>query len=151
MYSTLGTREMCIMESRVEYLSKQKCLLRPRRKAGAGGNDPVAPRGNRGLAPVQLAWRKFSYVTAPSQRPFPDVHQLYQALPPLRSPLHSLAAATMSCLRMRRAQFASQVSCSQFLCALPPIQASPKPASSAQRRVPQFLVPRHMFASRGFV
>jgi hypothetical protein len=66
---------MCTMESRVEHLSKQKCLLRPRRKAGAGGNDPVAPRGNRGLAPVQLAWRKFSYVTAPSQRPFPDVHQ----------------------------------------------------------------------------
>jgi hypothetical protein len=36
-----------------------------------------------------------------------------QIPPPLRPPLHSLAFATMSCLRMRRTQFASQVSLSQ--------------------------------------
>lgn len=63
-----------------------------------------------------------------------------KSLPPFHraasSPLNSLAVATMSCLRMRRTQFASQVSPFALAAQTPPRCASLYPATSAPRRVP---------------
>jgi hypothetical protein len=93
----------------IEYI-KTNGRTRSRRKAG---ESPGCTSQNRGLAPVQLAWREITYVTNGRNFHFLTCIEYTQVPPPLRPSLHSSASATMSCLRMRRTQLASQVSSSR--------------------------------------